>query len=177
MAEPTRLPINVDKKTAAPAPARMWAPFDTLRREIDRVFDDVHRGWGWPLGRHLLGTEPMWPQMTTWDIAPAVDVAEKEKAYEITAELPGLEQTDIELKVANGMLMLKGEKKDEKEAKEKDYYVSERRYGAFQRSFMLPEGIDPEKIVATFKNGVLTIEVPKTVEVQMAQKKIEVKAA
>ena len=81
------------------------------------------------------------------------------------------------MNVANGGLTIKGEKREEKEEKQKDYYVSERRYGSFERHFGLPEGVDANKIEATFKNGVLKVTLPKTAEAQKSAKKIEVKAA
>jgi HSP20 family protein len=95
----------------------------------------------------------------------------------ITAELPGIDQKNVEVNVANGAITIKGEKKEETEEKKKDYYVSERRYGSFERYFGLPDGVDADKIEATFKNGVLKVTLPKTAEAQQAAKKIEVKAA
>jgi HSP20 family protein len=91
-------------------------------------------------------------------------------------ELPGLDEKDVEVKLANGSLTVKGEKKEDKEEREKDYYFSERRYGSFVRSFPLPEGVNADKIEASFAKGVLTIKLPKTAEAQ-AEKKIAVKAA
>ena len=106
-----------------------------------------------------------------------IERGESDKAYEITAELPGMDEKDIEVNVANGALTIKGEKKEEKEEKQKDYYVSERRYGSFERYFELPDGVDAGKIEAAFKNGVLRVTLPKTAEAQKPAKKIEVKAA
>ena len=108
---------------------------------------------------------------------PAVDVVESEKAYEITAELPGMDEKNIEVKVTDGRLTVKGEKQEEKEEKEKDYYLQERHYGSFERSFDLPESVEPDKIEASFKKGVLTVTLPKKAEAQKAAKKIEVKSA
>ncbi|HJQ58063.1 MAG TPA: Hsp20/alpha crystallin family protein, partial [Vineibacter sp.] len=127
--------------------------------------------------RSMLNIEPYLPRGSTFSVAPAVDVAENDKAYEVTVELPGMDDKDIEVKLANGMLIIKGEKKEEKEEKQKDYYLSERRYGSFQRSFEVPEGVDIDKIEAKFAKGVLTLTLPKTVEAQKAEKKISVKAA
>jgi len=110
-------------------------------------------------------------------ITPAVDVAEKEKEYEITAELPGMDEKNIEIKLSNGTLTIKGEKKEEKEEREKDYYVSERRYGSFVRSFQVPEGVDTGNIEATFAKGVLNVKLTKTTEAQKSEKTISVKAA
>jgi len=91
--------------------------------------------------------------------------------------LPGLDASNIDVKYADGRLTIKGEKKEEKEEKKKDYYLSERRYGSFQRSVNLPNGIETDKIEAKFKNGVLTVTLPKTAEAQKSEKKITVKAA
>ena len=108
---------------------------------------------------------------------PAVDVAETEKAYKIAAELPGLDEKNIEVKLANGVLSIKGEKREEKEEKRKDYYRRERSFGSFERSFQVPEGIDTDKIAASFKNGILSVTLPKSAEAQKQAKRIEVKGA
>ncbi|TGT07127.1 Hsp20/alpha crystallin family protein, partial [Mesorhizobium sp. M8A.F.Ca.ET.213.01.1.1] len=99
-----------------------------------------------------------------------MDLVEKDKEYEITVELPRIDEKNVEIKLANRILTLKGEKKEEKEEKDNDYYLSERRYGSFQRSFQLPEGVDADKIDATFAKGVLTVKLPKTAEAQKAEK-------
>jgi HSP20 family protein len=106
-----------------------------------------------------------------------MDIAETEKAYEITAELPGMSESDVEVVASNGGLTIKGEKKEEKEEKKKDYYLSERRYGSFERRMQIPEGVDADKIDATFKKGVLTVTLPKKPEGQKPAKKISVRAA
>ena len=152
-----------------------WRPFEGLRREIDRLFEDFQ--WGSfrsPFGRSLFDVEPFWRGEISWGKAPAVDVVEKEKAYEIAAELPGLAESDIDVKFSDGVLSIKGEKKEEKEEKKKDSYLSERRYGSFQRSFRVPDGIDTDKIAANFKNGVLTVTLPKTPEAVKSEKKIPI---
>jgi HSP20 family protein len=175
MAEATKVPVTTERKAGGPASAlQAWRPFRSLRQEMDRVLEEFERDWGWP--RSMFSMEPFWRREATWAAAPAVDVAETDKAYEITAEVPGLAEKDLEVKVASGTLTVKGEKHEEKEEKKKDYYVSERRYGAFERSFRLPEGIDTDKIEASFRNGVLKVVLPKTPEAQKAEKKIEVKA-
>ena len=106
---------------------------------------------------------------------PAVDVAETDKAYEITAELPGLDEKNVEVKLANGVLSIKGEKQEEKEEKEKDYYRRERSFGSFERSFQVPDDVEENKIEASFKNGVLSVTLPKSAEARKQAKKIEVK--
>lgn len=177
MAEASNIPVKTEKKMLAPS-SGTWAPFDSLRREIDQIFDRFYEpGWRWPLSRSSLALGLPWPREMAGAIAPAVDLAEKDKEYEITAELPGLDEKNIEVKVSNGMLTIKGEKKEEKEEREKDYYLSERRYGSFVRSFQLPAGVDASKIEANFLKGVLTVKLPKTAEAMKSEKTIEVKAA
>jgi HSP20 family protein len=174
MAEPvTKLPLKSGSQESS---AGEWRPLANLRREIDRLFDDF--GWGVarrPLGRTLFDVEPFWRGEFSFGKAPAVDIAEKEKEYEITAELPGLEENNVEVKFADGLLTIKGEKREEKEEKKKDYYLSERRFGSFQRSFQVPDGVDADKIAASFKNGVLTVILPKSPEAQKKEKKIAIK--
>jgi HSP20 family protein len=120
--------------------------------------------------------EPFRAGTGVFGAAPAVDVTETERAYEITAELPGLDEKNIEVKLAEGVLTIKGEKQEEKEEKKKDYYLQERSFGSFQRAFQVPDGVDTDKIEAAFKNGVLTLTLPKSAEAQKAEKKIAVKA-
>ena len=103
-----------------------------------------------------------------------MDVCERENEYEITAELPGMDASNVDVKLSEGVLTIKGEKEEQKEEKQKDYHVSERRFGSFQRSFELPEGIDEDKIQASFEKGVLTIKLPKGTEAQKPEKKIPI---
>lgn len=178
MAEPaTKLP----SKTEAETPARVggeWPPLANLRREIDRLFEDFGFGGGRrALGRSVFDIEPFWRGELTFGKTPAVDVVEKDKEYEIAVELPGLDEKNVEVKFADGFLTIKGEKREEKEEKKKDYYLSERRFGSFQRSFQVPESVDPDKIVANFKNGVLTVTLPKSPEAQKKEKKIAISKA
>jgi HSP20 family protein len=175
MAEATKMPVKIEKGGSA-RPAE-WRPFVDLRRQIDRLFDDFQ--WGsWPaFGRSVLDADPFWRDEVSWGKAPAVDVAERDNGYEITAELPGMDASNVDVKYADGVLTIKGEKKEEKEEKKKDYYMSERRFGSFQRSFRLPDGVDADKIAADFKNGILTVTLPKSAEAQKNEKKITIKAA
>ena len=177
MTSATKLPIKTEKGAPAAAPSQ-WTPLESVRREIDRVFDRFHLGaWDFPFGRRGFELELPWPRASDLAIAPAVDVVENEKEYEITAELPGMDEKNIEIKLSNGTLTIKGEKKEEKEEREKDYYLSERRYGSFMRSFQIPEGVDTGRIEASFAKGVLNVKLPKTAEAQKGEKTISVKAA
>ena len=176
MAEPTKLAVKTDTKAAAPTPPAAWTPFETLRREIDRVFEGFGpAAWPFAAGRHAFDFPRL--REAGWAVAPAVDVTEKDGEYEITAELPGLDDKNVEVKVASGVLTIKGEKKEEKEEREKDYYLSERRYGSFMRSFQVPDGVDAEKIEASFAKGVLTVKLPKTAAAKKSEKTIAIKAA
>jgi HSP20 family protein len=173
MAETSKLPVKTQKVSAAPL--ETWRPFESLRREIDRLFDDFGGG-RWPRlsSRSLFDIVPRSGE--AW-AAPAVDFVETEASYEVTAELPGMDEKNIEVKFADGVLTIKGEKQEEKEQKKKDYYLQERKFGSFERSFRIPETVDTDKIAAGFKNGMLTVTLPKKLEAQKPAKNIEVKAA
>jgi len=176
----TKVPVTSGGEAPAPSSTSdLWRPFDGLRRQIDRLFEDFDKGpWHFPFARSLFDVEPIAKRaVSLWNGLPAVDIAERERQYEITAELPGMDEKDIEVHLNNRTLTIKGEKREEKEEKKKDYYLSERHYGAFQRSFLVPEGVDTNKIEAVFKKGVLTLTLPKSAEAQQQGKKIDVKAA
>jgi len=179
MAEaPTKLTVKTGGKAEPTTAMREWRPFEALHREIDRLFDDFGTGfWRFPFRRSVFDVEPFWQREPSWQMTPAMDMAETDKAYEISAELPGMSESDVEVVAANGMLTIKGEKKEEKEEKNKGYYLSERSYGSFQRRLQIPDEVDTDKIEATFKKGVLIVTLPKTVEAQKPEKKISVKSA
>lgn len=150
--------------------------FDMLRREIDRVFDDVRSGtFHWPFRRPGTDLEIAWPRTEGWQIAPAMDLVEKDDAFEITAELPGLEEKNVDVNLAGNTLTIRGEKREEKEEKDKQYHLTERHYGSFQRSFRIPAGVDVDRIEASFSKGVLKVLLPKTAEAPQAEKKIDIK--
>ncbi|MER2606206.1 MAG: Hsp20/alpha crystallin family protein [Siculibacillus sp.] len=175
-----KLPVRDESKTVGTTPAtRGWPMFADLRREMDRLFDDFGRGWFRDTGLFrpttVLDDTSRW--MTRFDLVPAVDVVEKDGAWRVTAELPGLDEKAIDVAVVGDLLTMKGEKTETRDEDDKGAHVSERRYGAFSRSFRLPEGIDRDKIEATYAGGVLTVTLPKTAAEAPAEKKIEVKAA
>jgi len=145
--------------------ARTENPFVSLQNEIDRLFDDFTRGFP-SLSMGNGGMTAM---------VPTMDVAETDKEIEITAELPGLEEKDVQINVADNILTIRGEKKAEKEQKDKNYRMVERSYGAFERSLELPEGVNADAIKASIDKGVLKVTVPKPAPAQV--KKIEVKSA
>jgi HSP20 family protein len=167
----------VEVKKAPPATALARDPWQSFRTEMDRVFDRFGGAFGFPSLRRMFDVEPAWQYESSFSFgAPAVDITEDDQAYKIAAELPGMSEKDIDISLTGDLLVLKGEKRQEREEKEKNRYLSERSYGAFQRSFALPEGIDRDKIAAEFSKGVLTLTLPKTPAAQKQQKKIEVKA-
>ena len=147
----------------------LWKAF---RTDMDRLFDRFGNGFGTPSLPHLFETDPNLSLAV-----PAIDVAETDKAYIVTAELPGLDEKDIDVSMTGDLLVIKGEKRQEREEKTKNYYIAERSYGKFHRSFTLPSGIESDRIAAAFSKGILTITLPKSVEAQKQQKKIDVKHA
>jgi len=168
-----KMPVKSEEKAPERAAAD-WSPLANMRREFDRMLEEFPwAGWRRPLAR--FDVEPFFRGFAGVGAVPAVDIAEKEKEYEITAELPGMDESNIDVKFADGMLTIKGEKKEEREEKKKDYFLSERRYGSFQRSFPVPESVDANKIEAKFVNGILTIKLPKSAEAQKNEKKIAIK--
>lgn len=160
-------PVAVKKSSSSQTST--LEPWRSFRSEMDRMFNRFSKRFSFP------SREPFWTNDAELT-APAVDLTEDDKTYKVTAELPGMDEKDIDVTVSGGALVIKGEKKEEKEEKDKNYYLSERSYGSFRRSFSLPEGVDQDKITANFAKGVLTVTLPKTADAQKAQKKIEVKA-
>jgi HSP20 family protein len=169
-----KLPLKQEPKSQAPA--RVQDYFRNVRAEIERAFEDFDRGlWSLLPRRPMMEVEPFSRRGMTIGLAPTVDVVEKEDAFEITADLPGLEQKNIELNLSGDVLTIRGERQEEKEEKRRNYYLSERQFGLFQRSFQIPESVDPDKIDASFKNGVLTIVMPKKPEAKKAERQIAIK--
>ncbi len=155
-------------------------PMLALRDQMDRLFDDFMKDWRMPslmpsLSRDVFGLAPF--EMPAWGqgaVDVRFDVTDTDDAIEITAELPGIDEKDVELSVADGVLTVKGEKKSEKETKERDYYLSERRYGSFSRAMRVPDSVDQDKVKASFDNGVLSIVLPKRAEAKVKKRKIAI---
>ena len=144
-------------------------PFQALRKQMDEVFDD------WAGLPHAVGS------LGNGHFQPSIDVSETEKIITIKADLPGVEQKDIDVTLVGDQLTIKGEKKTESEQKADDkgctFHRIERSYGAFQRTMTLPFDVDPTKVDAKFRDGVLTVILPKPPEVQKQSRRIEVKSA
>lgn len=139
-------------------------PFLSLHRNVNKLFDEVLRGFGTP----SLFNE-MAPRNGTW---PRVEFSENDKEIRVMAEVPGLEEKDVEVLLEDGVLTLRGEKKSEVE--DKDRQFSERYYGRFERRIGLGREVDEDKVAATFKNGLLTITLPKTEKAQANAKRIAI---
>jgi HSP20 family protein len=168
--------VPVEVKKAPPVQTTLPDVWQSFRSEMDRLFDRFGSGFGFPSLRRMFDVESPWRSSFSFSM-PAIDMSEDEKTYKVSAELPGMDSKDIDVSVTGDTLVLRGEKRQEKEEKDKNYHFSERAYGSFQRAFELPASIDRGKITADFSKGVLTITLPKTVEAQQPTKKIAVKAS
>jgi HSP20 family protein len=154
------------KKKGVPVKRESGHPFDRLRDEMDALFDDFSRGFD---------IEPFEGRYGR-SFSPHIDVSETDKEIKVSAELPGMDDKDIEVNLNKDSLTIKGEKKEEKEDKGKDYDHVEREYGSFSRTIPLPDEIESDKAEANFKKGVLTVKIPKSTRAIESKKKIEIKA-
>jgi HSP20 family protein len=142
-----------------------WRPFrelDKMRSEMDRLWDAFFEG------------RPRKNMMEGEEWLPSVDVSETKNDLVVKAELPGMDPKDIDISLSDGLLTIKGEKKQEKEEKEENYHFIERSYGSFTRSVQLPKEVKHEKISASYRNGVLKVVLPKSEEAKTKEVKIKV---
>jgi HSP20 family protein len=142
--------------------------FRTMRNEMDRMIEGFEHGW------------PQWPgalsrRFASEAMVPELDVHDNGKQLTIEVDLPGVDEKDVTVTLANGMLTIKGQKKGEREEKEQNYYLAERSFGAFQRSLRLPDTVDDAKLEAKFDKGVLKVIAQKKPESIRAERKIEIK--
>ncbi|MBN1381851.1 MAG: Hsp20/alpha crystallin family protein [Deltaproteobacteria bacterium] len=157
---------SVWRRSGVPVTREEEEPFFSLQREMNRLFDDFFRGFddmSFGLSRDRFRA-----------FSPSVDIKENDKEVLIKAELPGMDEKDIDVNLFEDRLTIKGEKKEEKEDKGSDYYHMESSYGSFNRIIPLPEKVDTKKVEANFKNGVLSIKLPKTEEAKAKGKKIPI---
>lgn len=143
---------------------RIPDPFVSFRQEFDRLFDDFFTGTG--LAR-TAGQEVA--------LMPSIDISETDNSLQVKADLPGVDESDIDVQLNGDILSIRGEKKSDHEQKEENYHLVERSYGSFSRSIRLPFTVDQDKVDATFDKGVLTITMPKPAEAQQQTKKISIK--
>lgn len=150
-----------DKRSELPA------SIHDLHTEFNRLFDSLKNGFstGWPNGSLM---------KADW-YKPSLDVASDDKEYSIKVELPGMASDNISLEYTNNTLRIKGEKHQEKEEKEKDFYRVERSYGSFQRILDIPDDADTDNITSSYKDGVLSIKIPRKILPKKDTKKIEIK--
>ena len=156
-----------------PAAYRDVDPFMALHSEVNRLFDDVFRGFDLP----SFGRFATWPssRSSAWSMNwPNVEITEGDKEFRVIAEVPGLEEKDMEILLDDGVLTLRGEKKSEAEEKERQF--SERFYGRFERRIPLGPEVEEDRVAANFKNGVLTVTLPKTERAQSKAKRIAINA-
>ncbi|MCO5187000.1 MAG: Hsp20/alpha crystallin family protein [Anaerolineae bacterium] len=146
---------------------RTTDPFVALRRDMNRLFDNF-------LDDDWLAT---WPNLRTERFSPRVNVTENDTAITVSAELPGISEEDVDITLQRDALTIKGEKKAEHEEKGTNFYRIERSFGSFSRTIPLPEGVvDQDNVKATFRDGVLTVELAKSPEAQAVSKRIPVNA-
>jgi HSP20 family protein len=147
-------------------------PFTSLRRGMDRLFDQVMGGFGTPFGLPAAFTGP-------GVLSPRVDVAETDKGLEVTAELPGIEPKDVAIEIEAGVLTLRAERSSERREEDKDkrWHLVERQAGTYLRRFALPFDAEPEKVEARFDKGVLHIAIPRPEQARPQAKRIEIKEA
>jgi HSP20 family protein len=159
---------SIWNRETAPAGRKEERSLFPLQREMNRIFDDFFRGWD------VAPSEL--PGGGFGFFQPSIDVKQGESEIVVKAELPGLDEKDIEVLLTDAALTIRGEKREEKEEKGKTYYHMERSYGSFNRVIPLPADIDQKKVQAQFKNGVLSITLQKTQEAKAKGKKIPIKA-
>lgn len=173
---------KMPERTAETLPGRPEAahPLLTLRQEIDNLFDSFFSSFSLgPFGRHRFDVDPfqrMEEAFTAFGpLTPRCDFSETAKQYRVTVELPGMGEDDIEVALSDDVLLVKGEKKEEKSEKKEDFHLTERRYGSFFRSFRVPRSVDQDKVEAAFKKGILEVVLPKKASAVTATKKIKIK--
>jgi HSP20 family protein len=154
------------KKRSVPVKREGGQPFERLRDEMDALFDDFFKDFS---------MEPFEGRYAR-SFSPNIDVSETDREIKVSAELPGMDDKDIEVNLNRDSLTIKGEKKEEKEDKGKDYYHMERSYGSFSRTIPLPVDIESDKAEAEFKKGVLTVKISKSAKAVESKKKIAIKA-
>lgn len=159
------VPVKREELTSEQQPAGLPRDLMHWHREMDRLFDDAFRHWGWPSVNTGLRSD------RTISFSPRLNVASSDKEYTITLEAPGLEDKDIQLDLQDRTLFIRGEKRQEKEEKDQHFYRMERSYGRFQRILELPTDVDLEAIQAKMNKGVLTISLPRKEESETTQQK------
>lgn len=152
----------------------LGGPLAKFHQEIDQMFDRAFRGFD--LSPHGFN-RPLLSRLNDGLLRPTLDLGATDKEYTVSVEVPGVDEKDVKIEIANDTLTIRGEKKQEIEEKDKNYYRMERSYGSFQRVLSLPEDADQEGIKATFKNGVLTVNMPRKSVPQPDVRRIQIQSA
>lgn len=167
------------KKVKSPAevPVRgevsTFEPFQTLRKQVDDLFTNFTVSWP-----HFEMPKIEWPTLTGMDTESAIakfDLSENGNSVKVVADIPGVDEKDVEVLVRDGVLTIKGKKNSEREEEGEDFYISERGFGSFSRAFRLPDGVDEQAVVADFDKGVLTVTLPKTSKIKTEVRRVPVK--
>jgi HSP20 family protein len=167
-------PVKRDESSAQYPEAGQQNPIIQLHRKMNQLFDTTFRGFGLP----SFGLEmPLAHFARSGLIKPQVNISANDKTYEITLEIPGVDQKDVRLELTGNNMIISGQKQQEKEDKDKNYYRMERSYGSFRRVLSLPEDAAQEDVKARFKNGVLTITLARKALPKSAVKQIEIKSS
>lgn len=149
-------------------------PLIQLHREMNQLFDNTLRGFGLP----SFSFEVPWSQFAAPGLLrPQVNIGGNDKEYEISVEVPGVDEKDVKVEITGTTMTISGEKKQEKEEKDKNYYRMERSYGSFRRVLSLPEDANQDEVKAKFKNGVLTVTISRKALPAPEVKKIEIKSS
>lgn len=147
---------------------------EQFHRQIDKIFDDALRGWG---SMPSAPNSAFLPGTNGGLLRPTLDLGASDEEYTVTVEIPGVDEKEIKLEIANDTLTIQGEKRQKNEETGKNYYRMERSYGSFQRVLALPEDADQDGVTASFKNGILSVTMPRKPLPKSDVKRIEVKSA
>lgn len=167
------LSVETEKRREVGDP--VFRPLGLLRDDIDVAFDRMFSNW--PFQSRALDVGPFaGTSVDNAAVQPRVDVSEEDDKFEIAAEVPGVDEKDISLTIKDDLLTLKGEKKSERKEEKKNFYMKERSYGSFVRSFRLPDSVKADKVRAKFANGVVTIVLPKDRKSAAKEKRVPIQS-
>jgi len=171
--------MGADEKKNLPASGMEQHPLLSLRQEVDNLFDNFFSSFSLgPFGRRAFELDPfrrLGTHLMAREMMPSMDIRETDKEFRVTAELPGMDESDIEVTLSGGMLVIKGEKKEGKTEKGENMHLTERRYGSIYRSLPIPDGVDEDKVDASFAKGILKVSMKKRPSTVKPVKKVKVK--
>lgn len=166
--------VPVQHRLAQERSYPLHSPLHQIHHEFDRMFDHMFRSMGWqPSNLDMT----LFPKLSDGLLKPTLDIGSTDNEYTIAVEVPGVDIKDVKLELVDNTLTIRGEKKQQREEKDKNYYCVERSYGSFQRVLSLPEDVDHDQIKATFRKGLLNIHMPRKMVAGSDVKRIEIKSA